>query len=957
FLRLTRLDESADGRDTRRRVVLHDLIPADSDPDATKLLIKQLADARLVVVTGNEVEVAHEALIRYWERLRRWLNDDRDNLRLREDVTDDAHQWESANRDESLLNHRGPRLELALAMSMNPRYRLNPVEQAYLDGCIKLRESEIKAKGILRRRTMTVLATGLIIALLLAAFAAYQMTQAQHQTQIALARQLAAEAQTLFSAGNSKQQTAVLLAIQSMRLFPNGNAVQILQNNTLPRTMVQLTHDAAVSSVAFSPDGKYIVSGGLDGTVRVWDVVTGKETARMMHDHVTLVAFSPDGKFVASAGGNIARVWNVATGKEVAHMIHDHSVNSFAFSPDGKLIVSGGCEADNNDYCIQGSARVWDAMTGKEIEKISYDGDVTFVAFSPDGKFGVTISGSYNNAVYIWEVATGKEIAQMKPGEIGYSVAFSPDGKFIVSGGCDYKEYGICFGGSTRVFDASTGTEVARMIHDGAPVGSVAFSPDGKFIVSGGCDNYENDNCTQGSVSVWDATTYTEITRVVHDGEVTSVVFSPDGKFIASVSGNTAHVWAVSIGKETARMEHNGGVSSMALSLDGRYVVSGGCEVVNPSLFCLRGFAHVWDVHTGEEMALVQMTTAAGFGSDVYSVAFSPDGKFVASGGLDSVLVWNAVTGNEITRVTHNGQIFSVAFSPDAKYVVSGSLDGMVRVWDAMTGKEIEKIAHGETVHSVAFSPDGKYVVSGGCNELDDNFNCIQGSARVWDAMTGKEMEKISYDGDVTFVAFSPDGKLIVSVSGSTALVWDVITGKQVVHMFHGNKVSSVAFSPDGRFVVSGSADRTIHVWDVITGKEITGVTQDSGVRAVAYSPDGKFIASVSGNTAHVWDAMTGKEMASMIVNGYAALFIAFSSDGKYLISGGCDQYETYNCTKGSVRVWIWQPNDLIAESCSRVSRNLNHAEWAQYIGDVLPYRAVCPNLPIQSERIVTPSP
>lgn len=152
FLRLTRLDAeaSADGRDTRRRVLLRDLIPADSDPESTKLLIKQLADARLLVVTGDEVEVAHEALIRHWERLRAWLNDDRDNLRLREGVSDDARRWENAHRDESLLNHRGPRLELALAMSKNPRYRLNPVEQAYLDECVGLHVRERKSETFRR---------------------------------------------------------------------------------------------------------------------------------------------------------------------------------------------------------------------------------------------------------------------------------------------------------------------------------------------------------------------------------------------------------------------------------------------------------------------------------------------------------------------------------------------------------------------------------------------------------------------------------------------------------------------------------------------------------------------------------------------------------------------------------------------------------------------------------------
>jgi formylglycine-generating enzyme required for sulfatase activity len=140
FLRLTRLDDSGEGRDTRRRVLIEDLFPANSDSMATTQLLNKLADARLIVKTDKEVEVAHEALIRHWSRLTHWLNDDRDNLRLREGVSEDAREWEKSNRDESLLNHRGGRLELALAMSQNPRYQLNPTEHAYLNACVEVRE-------------------------------------------------------------------------------------------------------------------------------------------------------------------------------------------------------------------------------------------------------------------------------------------------------------------------------------------------------------------------------------------------------------------------------------------------------------------------------------------------------------------------------------------------------------------------------------------------------------------------------------------------------------------------------------------------------------------------------------------------------------------------------------------------------------------------------------------------
>jgi len=146
FLRLTRLDESAGGRDTRRRVLLRDLIPTDSDPAATTLLIKQLADARLVVVTGDEVEVAHEALIRHWERLRAWLNDDRDNLRLREGVREAAFNWTNNNNEINFVVHSGGRLDEIIQMLSESESDFNILEREYIDACIKNRNDSLREK-------------------------------------------------------------------------------------------------------------------------------------------------------------------------------------------------------------------------------------------------------------------------------------------------------------------------------------------------------------------------------------------------------------------------------------------------------------------------------------------------------------------------------------------------------------------------------------------------------------------------------------------------------------------------------------------------------------------------------------------------------------------------------------------------------------------------------------------
>jgi WD40 repeat protein len=247
-------------------------------------------------------------------------------------------------------------------------------------------------------------------------------------------------------------------------------------------------------------------------------------------------------------------------------------------------------------------------------------------------------------------------------------------------------------------------------------------------------------------------------------------------------------------------------------------------------------------------------------------------------------------------------------------------------------------------VTSVAFSPDGKYVIAGSSD----------GTARVWELATGRKI--IRSVCSLTDVAFSPDGKHVVSwgnVRGAprvfTICVWEAITGGEVTHMGHNGTVYSVAFSPDGKYVVSGSADRTARVWEAATGKEIARMTHDGEVYSVAFSPDGKYVVSSGGldGTARVWEAETGKEIARM-THDSGVFSVAFSPDRKYVVSGSWD---------GTVRVWIYRPEDLIADACSRLSRNLTRAEWEQYIGDALPYQAICPNLPIESETTPTVTP
>ena len=305
-----------------------------------------------------------------------------------------------------------------------------------------------------------------------------------------------------------------------------------------------------------------------------------------------------------------------------------------------------------------------------------------------------------------------------------------------------------------------------------------------------------------------------------------------------------------------------------AFSPDGKKIARGGTEILV-----------IIDAATGAEITLLH-----GHTGHINSVAFSPDGKHVVSVSDDKTAkVWDLTSGKEISTFTgHVGRVWRVAFSPDGKHVASSSEDKTVKVWDSTSGKEICNFAgHREAVFGVVFSPDGKHVVSGS----SDN------TAKVWDSTSGKEICSFAGHRDAVLgVAFSPDGKRIVSCSrDKTIMIWDYTTGNKLQTLVgHQGPIFRAFFSPDGNTICSCSEDDTIKLWDASNGREIFTLKGHKGfVYSACFSPDGKKIASGSWDqTIKLWDVQSGLETNTLKGHLEAVKHIAFSPDGKRIVSG-----------------------------------------------------------------------
>jgi WD40 repeat protein len=596
----------------------------------------------------------------------------------------------------------------------------------------------------------------------------------------------------------------------------------------------RLQQGNVIDCLAYSADGKMIVSSAYATGINVWDAASGK---RLHHfdlpkDWFLRFAFSGDGATLTCLAGRETvecRLLHVATGAELRRTPISGATGDrgLAIAPGGGLVAIAH---DDN------SIRLYDTTRGKQTLRIPFRGPaIQQITFSPDAR-AVAIA-DVTDTLSVHDTATGKAIAALKRPNVEFCrAAFSPDGRLLATDSRGSGEDAE----AVSIWDLSTGKERHRLKGDWAWM-CPAFSPDGRLLATGD---------RRGELALWDVATGKTVRGMrAATSSLACAAFSPDGKTIAAATHHGAITQCdVATGRLLPASAHP------TAEVYGLRFTNGGKRLLGDG-----GVLIAWDTATGRELR--RFPEVRGLH---WHTPLSPDETLIASAeGDGTIRLWDANTGSELRSLKgHDQEVRALAFSPDSRLLYSGASDQTVRIWDVASGRCLHVLkGHVAEVDELAVSPDGHWLASTSHRGLGVRNDAI----RLWDVRTGREVRHLTPGPCLALgLAFSPDSRLLAMAGGpprkfvrGDLVIWEAATGK-VWRTLEGYKhfVGPIVFSPDTRMLAVAGLDGTLRLWELASGqarREFKG--HQTTPYSVAFSPDGWLLAaSIADAPVYLWD-------------------------------------------------------------------------------------------------------